>query len=100
MAGGAGQEWATLPGRAGQPGVRCALGAGAWALGTKGGLSREGQEKVEVHLRLVPGKDEGARVGHPHDGQPIGRSVCSFPRSQASRSTFIKRRDYPPSGPG
>jgi len=56
MAGGAGQEWATLPGRAWQPGVRCALGAGAWAwaLGTKGGLSREGQEKVEVHLRLVP----------------------------------------------
>jgi len=35
--------------------------------------------------------------GHhlPRDGQPIGRSVCSFPRSTASRSTFTKRRDYP-----
>jgi hypothetical protein len=31
----------------------------------------------------------------PQDGQPIGRSVCSFLRRQANRSTFTKRRDYP-----
>ena len=29
------------------------------------------------------------------DGQPIGRSVCSFPRSQANRSTFTNRQDFP-----
>ena len=58
----------TLPGRAGQLGVHCALGAWAWAwaLGTKGGLSREGQEKVEVHLRLAPGRIRGS--GRPPPG--------------------------------
>ena len=57
---------------------------------------------MEVHLRLAPGgEDKGPGVATPMMvtaplyGQLIGRSVCSFPRSQANRSAFTKRQDFP-----
>jgi hypothetical protein len=77
-------------------------GRGRWQ-GTKGRLSREDQEKVEVHLRLVPGRIKGpGQPPHndqhlPHDGQPIGRPICTFPRSQASFHEPLGLP--PPSGP-
>ena len=48
--------------------------------GTTGRLAIEGQEKVGVCLRLGPGRIR-ARIGHPHAGEAIGRSVRCFPRS-------------------
>jgi hypothetical protein len=66
----------------------CGWGPGRWQ-GPKGRLSREGQEKVEVCLRLVHvgGEEQGARVGTMmatsahHDGRHHW-SVCQLLLSQ------------------
>ena len=72
------------------------------------GLSREGQEKVEVCLWLATdGEDKVARGGDPHGdlcppmmvnqlGGRLSYSLMtySFPRSQASRYAFTKRQDF------
>jgi len=87
----------------GRPGGRRRRHPGRWALGPgagqgavvwvrgdgrapRAGCQERGQEKVEVHLRLVPGRIRGSGRSppgwstRPHAGQHIGRSVCSFPR--------------------
>ena len=52
----------------------------------RAGCQERGQEKVEVHLRLVHGRIRGSGRSppgwstRPYAGQHIGRSVCSFPR--------------------
>jgi hypothetical protein len=84
------------------PGWRFRLGAWAWAQrgggpsrldgdggclglgrrqGTKDGLAVEGQKKVGVCLRLVPGGEDKVGLGRPppHDGQFTGRPICSSP---------------------
>ena len=97
-----GQAWAwvTLPGRQGSRGLAAVhrwwwlrgggLGPGR-RQGTKDGLSREDQEQLEVHFRLVPGgEDKGARGGHPHDGHHHW-PVCPLLPPEPSRPSRTAR---------
>jgi hypothetical protein len=51
-----------------------------------GGLSREEKEKVEVHLRLAPGRIRDRGSATPMMVTTTGRSVCSFSGSRAGAS--------------
>ena len=97
---GQARAWVTLPGRQGSRGLAAVhrwwwlrgggLGPGR-RQGTKDGLSREDQEQLEVHFRLVPGgEDKGARGGHPHDGHHHW-PVCPLLPPEPSRPSRTAR---------